>query len=194
MDKTLRFLRSMQFGMLLLVLVVACSFAGSMIVQQREPMEYVSRYGEDAAKLIMALGLDNVFSAPYFYVLMAALCLNLTLCSIVRLPRVIRAAGELPLRAAKADADTPLGNGEAQKLQAYFEKRRFKKTQADGRTVYTKHLYGFYGSFITHLSFLLILFVGAAAVLFADVTDRVVMPGETIPYGRLASYGQILPD
>ena len=65
-EKTLRFLRSMQFGMLLLVLVIACSFAGSMIVQQREPMEYVSRYGEEAAKLIMALGLDDVFSAPYF--------------------------------------------------------------------------------------------------------------------------------
>ena len=179
-EKTLRFLRSMQFGMLLLVLVIACSFAGSMIVQQREPMEYVSRYGEEAAKLIMALGLDDVFSAPYFYVLMAALSLNLTLCSIVRLPRTRKAVKALPLHAQDADIDTPLKAGEAQSLRAYFEKRRFRKTQADGRTVYMKHLYGFYGSFITHLSFLLILFVGAAAVLFADVTDRIVMPGETI--------------
>ena len=29
----------MQFGMILLVLVIACSVAGSLIGQQREPME-----------------------------------------------------------------------------------------------------------------------------------------------------------
>ena len=95
----------MTFGMLLLVLVVACAFAGSMIVQQREPMEYVNRYGAQAAQLILALGLDDVFSAPYFLVLMAALCLNLTLCSIVRLPKTIRAAGGLISRAQTAACD-----------------------------------------------------------------------------------------
>ena len=51
----------MQFGMILLVLVIACSLAGSLIVQQREPMEYVTRYGESRARLIMALQLDDVF-------------------------------------------------------------------------------------------------------------------------------------
>ena len=81
----------MKFGMLLLILVIACSLAGSLIVQQRAPMEYVTRYGEDMAQLIMAVGFDDVFSAPYFIVLMAALCLNLTLCSLLRLPRVLGA-------------------------------------------------------------------------------------------------------
>lgn len=65
-EETDPFLRSMQFGMILLVLVIACSVAGSMIVQQREPMEYVNRYGSTAAQVILGLGLDNVFSAPYF--------------------------------------------------------------------------------------------------------------------------------
>ena len=55
MKKVIRFLRSMQFGMILLVLVIVCSVAGSLIVQQREPMEYVNRYGENAARLILAL-------------------------------------------------------------------------------------------------------------------------------------------
>ena len=64
MKKVTGFLRSMKFGMLLLVLVAACSVAGSLIVQQREPMEYVNRYGADTAELILALGLDDVFSAP----------------------------------------------------------------------------------------------------------------------------------
>ena len=77
MKKIIRFLRSMQFGMILLALVIACSVAGSLIVQQREPMEYVNRYGEDAARLILALKLNDVFSSVYFLVMMAALCLYL---------------------------------------------------------------------------------------------------------------------
>ena len=97
MKKIIAFLRSMKFGMLLLVLVIACSLAGSLIVQGREPMEYVNRYGADAAQVMLALGLDDVFSAPYFIVLMAALCLNLTLCSLVRLPKTMGAAAALKI-------------------------------------------------------------------------------------------------
>ena len=180
MKKVISFLRSMKFGMILLVLVIACSFAGSMIVQQREPMEYVSRYGEDAAKMILALGLDDVFSAPYFIVLMAALCLNLILCSLLRLPRVLGAKKALLSSAEKAAAATALEAGQHELLTKYFEKRHYRAYQHEGRTVFFKNGPGFYGSFITHLSFLLILVVGAAAVVTADVRDQVVMPGETL--------------
>ena len=105
MKKIIRFLRSMQFGTILLVLVIACSVAGSLIVQQREPMEYVNRYGEGAARIILALQLNDVFSSVYFLVLMAALCLNLTLCSIVRLPRTVKAAAQLLSRAESAPVE-----------------------------------------------------------------------------------------
>ena len=180
MKKVISFLRSMKFGMILLVLVIACSFAGSMIVQQREPMDYVNRYGADAAQVIMALGLDDVFSAPYFVVLMAALCLNLTLCSLVRLPKVIHAGTKLRAAALEAKLTQPLSGDQAQKLSAYFEKRHYGCAANAGRKVYTKNTAGYCGSFLTHLSFLLILLVGAAAVTTAKVTDQTVMPGETL--------------
>ena len=170
----------MKFGMLLLVLVIACSLAGSLIVQQREPMEYVNRYGADMAKMIIALGFDDVFSAPYFIVLMAALCLNLTLCSLVRLPKVIRAGAALEQQAEKTEIQTALEAAQAKKLDAYFAKRHYRCRQTEGRRIYTKHMLGYFGSFATHLSFLLILLVGAAAVITADVKDQTVMPGETI--------------
>jgi len=170
----------MKFGMLLLILVIACSLAGSLIVQQRAPMEYVNRYGADMAEVIMALGLDDVFSAPYFIVLMAALCLNLTLCSLVRLPKVMRAGAALCAQAEKTGVQTALDSMQAEKLDAYFAKRHYRLKQAEGRRIYTKNLAGYFGSFFTHLSFLLILMIGAAAVITADVKDQSVMPGETI--------------
>ena len=170
----------MTFGMILLVLVIACSFAGSLIVQQRQPMEYVNRYGADAAQLILAVGLDDVFSAPWFIALLAALMLNLTLCSIVRLPRTIRAGKLLVKQAPAAQTDLPLEEGQREKLCHFLQRRRYRCTQSDGRSVYTHNLFGYYGSFFTHLSFLLILVVGAAALTTATVTDQTVMPGETI--------------
>lgn len=180
MKKVLRYLRSMQFGMLLLVLVMTCAFAGSMIVQQREPMEYVNRYGETWARIILAAGLNDVFSAPYFLVLMAALCLNLTLCSIVRLPRTMRAGNALLKQAAKTEDLKPLEGKQAENLRAYFVSRGYRCREDAGRKVFSKNFLGFYGSFFTHLSFLLILAVGAAAITTAEVTDQIVMPGETL--------------
>jgi len=178
--RILGFLRSMKFGMMLLVLVVACSAAGSLIVQQREPMEYVNRYGADAAQAILTLGLDDVFSAPWFIALMAALCLNLTLCSIIRLPKVRCSAVQFEAQAAKAPANLPMEAEQEKILRAYLEKHRFRCTDVDGCRIYSRSRVGFYGSFLTHLSFLLILLVGAAAVITAEVEDRTVMPGETI--------------
>lgn len=170
----------MRFGMLLLVLVIACSFAGSMIPQQRAAMEYVQRYGARGAQLILGLGLNDVFSAPYFIIIMAALCLNLTLCSILRLPRTTRAGRLLQQGAARARADRPLTPAQAEKVRAYFEARRYRARDVEGVRVYSKNLLGFYGSFLTHLSILLILAVGTAAVVLAEVSDQVVMPGETV--------------
>ena len=180
MKKAINFFRSMKFGMLLLVLVIVCSFAGSLIVQQREPMEYVNRYGADAAKVILALGLDDVFSAPYFIVLMAALCVNLTLCSVARLPAVLGASARLRAQALAAPAAQALTAGQAQKLGAHLRRSRFRCEEKDGQLLYMKNPVGFWGALLVHLSFLLILIVGVAAVLTAQVKDETVMPGDTL--------------
>ena len=166
----------MTFGMILLVLIAACSVAGSLIPQQREAMEYVSRYGADAAEWIMRLGLHDVFSAPYFIVLMAALCLNLLLCSVIRVVK-LRGAGKRLQAAAAAMERKP---APADQLHAYFARRGYRKTQQGGVTLYSKYAVGFYGSFLSHLALIVLLVVGAATVYGADVQDRTVMPGQTL--------------
>lgn len=166
----------MTFGMILLLLIAACSVAGSLIPQQREAMEYVARYGAAGAEWIIRLGLDDVFSAPYFILLMAALCLNLTLCSVIRVVK-LRGAGE---RLKTAAANLPRQSACAQKVHAYLSRRGYRKTQREGVTLYSKYFAGFYGSFLTHLSLIVLLIVGAATLYGADVQDRTVMPGETL--------------
>ena len=172
----------MTFGMLLLMLITACSVAGSLIPQQRQAMEYVSRYGADAAEWIMRLGVDDVFSTPYFILLMAALCLNLTLCSVVRVVR-LRGAGERLVRSAAAMPVQDCGSRKAQAVGAYLQRRGYKKTQQEDATVYSKYFMGFYGSFLTHLALIVLLVVGALTVYGAQMEDRVVMPGSTLTLG-----------
>ncbi|MBQ1382690.1 MAG: cytochrome c biogenesis protein ResB, partial [Solobacterium sp.] len=79
MRRILTFLQSMTFGIVLLILTVIVSVIGSVIPQQREAMFYVMEYPQHCS-LIIRLGLDHVFTHPVFLVLVALLCLNLTLC------------------------------------------------------------------------------------------------------------------
>lgn len=169
----------MTFGMILLMLIAACSVAGSLIPQQRAAMEYVERYGADAAEWIIRLGVNDVFSTPYFILLMAGLCLNLTLCSVIRVTKLRGAGKRLAGSAAKAPV-VPCGAEKAQRVARYLERRGYKKAQQDGAVVYSKHFIGFYGSFLTHLALIVLLVVGATTIYGAKVQDRTIMPGETL--------------
>ena len=87
--KIIKFLRSMTFGMVLLVLILVCSFAGSLIGQGNDPGWYVKTY-PGWHGIILSLGLDDVFGSWYFITLMALLCMNLSLCSVLRVQKVLK--------------------------------------------------------------------------------------------------------
>ncbi|MBQ7777617.1 MAG: cytochrome c biogenesis protein ResB [Oscillibacter sp.] len=179
LKKVLKFLRSMAFGMILLVLILICSLAGSLIAQGNDPAWYVQTYPGWHGTLLM-LGLDDVFNSWYFITLLVLLCLNLTLCSLIRIRRVAKAAKHAPEHAAEARTRARLTPAGVEQLQAYLAARRYKKTEFDGAAVYTKNALGWYGSFITHLAILLTVIFGAAALYLPTVTDQTCMPGQAL--------------
>ena len=88
--KIWNFLGSMQFALLLLlILVVACT-AGSLIPQQEIENYYFSNYSEVFANFILAVGLNNVFRCWWFVLLVILLCINLLLCNLLRFPQLVR--------------------------------------------------------------------------------------------------------
>ena len=90
MKKALKFLSSMRFALiLLLILILACA-AGSLVTQNQTLAWYTQRYSEQTAALIVAAGLDDVFHSWWFIVITAFLCINLFLCNLVRLPSLVR--------------------------------------------------------------------------------------------------------
>ncbi len=180
MKKVMRFFRSMKFGMILLVLVMLLSLAGSLIPQQESAMHYVGIYGSQAAQVMIALGATDVFHTWYFYALEILLCLNLTSCSVLRFPKTRKAGKEWMARAEKAEAEHPLTSEQRENLCACLSARHYRLHEtADGK-VYSKNTAGFYGSFLTHLSILLVLLFGSLVLMTPDVRDRTVMPGSDL--------------
>ena len=179
MKKVFRYMRSMRFGILLLCLIAACSVAGTVIPQGREIAWYAQNY-PSAHPVILTLRLNRVFESGYFITLLVLLCLNLSLCSLLRIRTVVHTSRGEAERAA-AMPDTVLLRPEGvEKLRAWLEDRHCRSEELDGAVVYYKNGIVRYGTFLIHLSILLTLVFGALALYTPTVTDQSCMPGESI--------------
>lgn len=177
--KVMKFLRSMTFGMILLGLILLCSFPGSVIAQGNTPDWYVQTY-PDWHGMILTLGLDDVFGSWYFITLLALLCLNLTLCSLIRIRNVVKTSKNAFASAAARKTKVFLTADGTAQLRQLLEERRYKKEEFGETTVYSKNSIGWYGSFVTHLAILLTVLFGAAALYLPKVTDQTCMPGQAL--------------
>ena len=91
-----KFLSSMQFAIILLVILIAACAVGSFVTQGQSYSWYAAAYGERAAGAILALRLDDAFHSWWFIVITAFLCLNLLLCNLLRLPSMIKRTRRIP--------------------------------------------------------------------------------------------------
>lgn len=178
--RLMKFLRSMTFGMILLGLILLCSFPGSVIAQGNTPDWYVQTY-PDWHGVILKLGLDDVFGSWFFITLLALLCLNLTLCSLIRIRNVVKASKKAAASAAERKTKVFLTAEGTSQLRQLLEERHYKKEVFGETTVYSKNSIGWYGSFVTHLAILLTVLFGAAALYLPKVTDQTCFPGESLP-------------
>ena len=178
--RLMKFLRSMTFGMILLGLILLCSFPGSVIAQGNTPDWYVQTY-PDWHGVILKLGLDDVFGSWFFITLLALLCLNLTLCSLIRIRNVVKASKKAAASAAERKTKVFLTAEGTAQLRQLLEERHYKKEVFGETTVYSKNSIGWYGSFVTHLAILLTVLFGAAALYLPKVTDQTCFPGESLP-------------
>ena len=189
LKKIWKFIGSMRFAILLLVVLAAACAAGSLVTQGQSYDWYARQYSERAAALIVALRLDDAFHSAWFIVVTAFLCLNLTLCNLTRLPRLIRRtrAEGRPEGALEA-ADDVSREGVADPAAAFARLRMPKPVAChtkDGREALfsSKHRAGLWGAWVCHLGILLlILGFGLGQTTQRQYTVYGV-PGQTKPVG-----------
>ena len=192
LKKTWKFLCSMRFAILLLaILAVACSVS-SLITQNQSYNWYAQRYSERTAAVIMALRLDDAFHSPWFIVITAFLCLNLTLCNLMRLPQLLRRYR------AEGDASKALaGEGDVSASgvtdpKAVFARLGMPKPAAlktaDGREALfaSKHRAGLWGAWVCHLGILLLILGFGLGQMTQKQYTVYGVPGDSKPIGDTA--------
>lgn len=179
MKKILTLLRSMRFGILLLILIAALSVLGSVIPQGRELSWYVEAY-PNAHPVLLLLSFHKVFQSWYFILLLGLLCLNLTLCSVVRVFAIAKSEKTfLSSASSLPNSETP-DEAALARLETHLSASGCRRADFGESRVYYKRRIGRYGSFLTHLAILLTLILGAAALYLPRVVDMDCMPGESV--------------
>jgi len=179
MKKLFNFLRSMKFGILLLVLIAACSAVGTLIEQGQEVSYYAENYTSIHGILIKT-GLTDIYHSWYFLALMALLSLNLTLCSIIRIKSVVKADKTALETAARVPAISKLSAEGVTELEKFLAEKKCKAAAVGEATVYSRRRIGRYGTFITHVAILLTVIFGALALYLPKTTDMTCFPNEYV--------------
>ena len=174
-----KFLRSMKFGIALLLLIAALSVVGT-IIPQGQPLGWYAEKYPSAYEAVLGLGLNRLYQSWYYVALLALLSLNLALCTISRLRMLLRTEKDETVRAARLPIAQQLDSEQVALVRGYLQEHRCRELQIEGVTMFTKYHFGRYGTFLTHLGILLTVLFGAAALYLPTVQDLACLPGESI--------------
>ena len=187
LKKTWKFLSSMRFAIiLLLVLAAACSL-GSFITQGQSYSWYAQRYSQRTAGLILALHLDDAFHSWWFILITGFLCVNLLLCNVTRLPALIRRTRAW--REPPRQADSAPLTAQAADPRPLFGRLRMPapaaaQTESGARLLYSsRHGAGLWGAWVCHLGVLLLILGFSLGQMTQKQYVVYGVPGQTRPVG-----------
>ncbi|EAT14906.1 cytochrome c biogenesis protein ResB [Desulfuromonas acetoxidans] len=168
------FFCSLKLTIFILIALAITSIIGTVIQQNLSRQEYLRVFSEDTYRVLDSLQFFDMYHSWWFIGLLLLFCVNLTCCSIKRLPRVWRLVhnpsvtpSEQMLKAF-SNVDEKLVKGDLPTLldrMKAFVGAEFATAQVnekDGSTyLYAeKAKYARFGVYVTHLS-ILIIFLGA---------------------------------
>lgn len=186
--KIWKFLSSMKFAVILLLLLVAACALGSFIPQRQTLDWYFAHYSTRTAALIVGTCFDDVFRSPWFLILAVVLCGNLLLCNLLRLPELIRRwrrAGDPEQVLNRKPTVTLEGLADPEPVFTGLRMPKPRCLEQEGRELRFsgKNRIGYWGAWVCHLGVLLLIL----GVLLGQSTrqEYVVsgLPGETVAMG-----------
>lgn len=158
---------SMRMGLTLLGIIAFIASIGTLIPQTEQDPQKAQAVGQ----LWIKMGFTHLYSTVWFRLLLGLLCVNLIVCSIQRLGSIYRQTFKLmpPSNLAKVPKrNRRVVKGEVKTLQKSGQeflkqkKYRFVTTEQPDQWSFiaSKRRLGHWGSFITHISFV-VLVLGA---------------------------------
>ncbi len=188
-----RFLSSVKLTIVLLILLAIVSILGTVIPQGQEAVEFAKGLSPGMLRFLSTMQLFDMYSAPWFRLIIGFLALNLIVCSLNRFPTALKryrakpgADRDKPFDNRDPDDDftVPLGSDEAaNRVEAVMRKSSFRnirgKTQAKNHYfIGEKGKFSYFGVYVVHLSVLLILIGGLVGSFFGFEAYVNIMEGE----------------
>ncbi|MCR4893437.1 MAG: cytochrome c biogenesis protein ResB [Eubacteriales bacterium] len=159
----MRFIFSMRFAVILLLILATVCAAASIVPQNRGEQWYFSSYPAKTASLIILMGLDDAYHSWWFVTIGCFLCLNLMICNVIRLPELVkryrRFTDPSSISSFRADA----GSDGIKEPEEFFRKLGMghiaRGRDEQGReTLYScRNAVGLWGAWVCHLGILLLI-------------------------------------
>lgn len=168
------FFCSLKLAITVLILLAVTSIIGTILPQGASPQENLQHFGATKFKIFQAFDFFDMYHSWWFLALLGLFAINLTCCSIKRLPRIWKIVHN-PVLVPEDTLYRTLSNREEHlskrslddlkgQMAGFFGKNfsRPVVTEKDGKV----HLYAEkmawarFGVYVTHLS-ILIIFIGA---------------------------------
>ncbi len=188
------FFCSLKLTVFTLLLLAATSVVGTILPQNLTPDQYRQLYGETGFRLVRALQLFDMYHSRWFLALLGLFALNLTACSLRRLPAVWRTVTRpaLPVDEAmlrslpfRSTLQLPIPPEEARRQLEIAVRRRFARPRSAGDggklgLFAQKWAFARFSAYLTHLSILLILLGAVIGSHWGFRSYVNIVEGETI--------------
>jgi len=201
--RILHALADLRLAILLLLAIAVFSIGGTVIEQGEAVAFYQQNYPEDPAlfgflswRVLLALGLDRVYSTWWFLSLLVLFGASLTACTFARQLPMLRSARrwkffQRPESFRKLALSTELASGSSEAIAAVLAARRFKVFR-DGAAVYArKGIVGRIGPIVVHASMLVILAGAIWGTLTGFTAQEMVPSGESFHIRNVIEAGPL---
>ncbi|MBW2618596.1 MAG: cytochrome c biogenesis protein ResB [Deltaproteobacteria bacterium] len=178
------FFASVKLAIVLLIILAATAVIGTLLPQGKAAPFYLQHYPVPFAKIILAFQLDSLYSSFWFVGLLLALGANLVVCSLNRLPKVLKkiftvprpAELRLPNLKLKAEIISPLppqaavtkAAQELGRLGRVVQGGGDNNSEATGQTIFFVQSGRFtrLGAYVIHLSILTFFAAGLTTAIW----------------------------
>jgi cytochrome c biogenesis protein len=192
-DKVLKLLSSVRFGIVMLSLLLICSMIGMLIMQVEVEgfQEYFAKLTPSQKLIYTKLDLNNIYHSWYFTLLLVITALNIILASIDRFPTAWQYIINPKLKASPNFIRAQMFNSEteadgqpkelAEKVKAIWSKRGFStRLSEEGNriTVFAQRsAWNRLGAYFVHVALLTIFVGGFLTNKFGSGGSMDIIPG-----------------
>ena len=193
--------------MVLFLLLAGLSSLGTFIPQGRAQGEYTLMMGNNLARVVRALSLNDLFHSPWYRFLFLGLMVNMVICIALRLPVILSSLrGQAALKrkpAFETDNSTTTEN----RLETVLVDQGFRERAGESGRIFSRGGIGHIFTIASHVSILIIMgfsfagsslgFIGTQRVFVGQSTDTYynwkVQRDQPLPFRMAAEDFQILP-